>query len=231
MRENYRGLVLPAASGMLIAVAALLALGPAGRARRAGGRRHARARGSATALMYVLGVAVLGLVDDLLGGRRAGRRRRPTPDAPRGLARPRAGRRARGLQHRHAEGGRRARPRAVRARRARAARAGEYLVGGRRAGARARNLFNLLDLRPGRARQGVRRARRRADARLLGHRRRCRRSASSSARRWCCCRTTCASGRCSATPARTCSARVAGLWLVLALGTDGRGGRARRARC
>ena len=71
----------------------------------------------------------------------------------------------------------------------------------------ATNVFNLLDLRPGRsikafvaARRGPRRSARANCAR-------CGRSACSPARRSSPAPTTCASGRCSATPARTCSAR------------------------
>ena len=147
MRENYRGLVLPAAAGILIAVAAALALGPLAALDELAGRGHARAGGRRGAV-FVLGVAMLGLVDDLLGGRLpAGAA--TDPGAPRGLrGHARAARRgdvstgvlkalgALGLALYVVAGDGRS--------------AGEYLVG---VGVLvlSTNLFNLLDLRPGRA--------------------------------------------------------------------------------
>jgi UDP-GlcNAc:undecaprenyl-phosphate GlcNAc-1-phosphate transferase len=147
VRENYRGLVLPAASGMLIAVAAVLAVGPlAALDELADADTLAPEVG--VALVYVLGVGVLGLVDDLLGGRRpagAG----ADFEAPRGLrGHARAAARGRistgmlkalgalGLALYVLSGDGRS--------------AGEYLVG---VGVLvlSTNLFNLLDLRPGRA--------------------------------------------------------------------------------
>ncbi len=147
VRQNYRGLVVPAASGTLIVLAALLALGPlAALDELADTSTLAPEIGGA--LLFVIGVAVLGLLDDLLGGLRpAG----ATADleAPRGL---------RGH--------------------ARAAATGNFSTGvlkaagtlglalfvlsgeGRSASAYlvgvgvlvlSTNLFNLLDLRPGRA--------------------------------------------------------------------------------
>ena len=98
VRENYRGRVLPAALGLLIAVAALVALAPlAALDELADADTLAPELG--TALVYVLGVAFLGFVDDLLGGR-APAGAGAEPSAPRGLARARAGRRARAAQHR-----------------------------------------------------------------------------------------------------------------------------------
>src|SRR5918996_221543 len=82
-RENYRGLVLPAAAGILIAVVATLAVGPlAALDELADSDTLAPEVGAA--LVFVVGVAMLGLVDDLLGGRRpAGAVM--DPGSPRGL--------------------------------------------------------------------------------------------------------------------------------------------------
>src|SRR5262245_22557898 len=66
VRENYRGAVLPAASGILIVVAALLALGPLAALDELTGA-DTLAPEAGEALVFVIGVAVLGLVDDLLG--------------------------------------------------------------------------------------------------------------------------------------------------------------------
>jgi UDP-N-acetylmuramyl pentapeptide phosphotransferase/UDP-N-acetylglucosamine-1-phosphate transferase len=147
VRENYRGLVIPAASGTLIPLAALVALGPlAALDELAGSDTLAPEVGSA--LVFVLGVAVLGLLDDLLGGRRpagaAG-----AHDAPRGL-RGHAGAAARG----HFSTGMLKAVGtlclALYVLSGQGRSTSEYLVG---AGllALATNLFNLLDLRPGRA--------------------------------------------------------------------------------
>ena len=147
VRENYRGLVLPAAAGILIAVVAALAVGPlAALDELAGADTLAPEVGAA--LVFVVGVAMLGLVDDLLGGRRpAGAA--AEPGAPRGLrGHARAAARghfstglvkalgALGLALYVLSGDGRS--------------AAEYLVG---VGVLvlSTNLFNLLDLRPGRA--------------------------------------------------------------------------------
>ncbi|MGH2978027.1 MAG: hypothetical protein ACRDLQ_00130 [Solirubrobacterales bacterium] len=147
VRENYRGLVLPAAAGILIALVAALAVGPlAALDELAGSDTLAPEVGAA--LVFVVGVAMLGLVDDLLGGRRpAGAA--TDPGAPRGLrGHVRAAVRgdfstglvkalgALGLALYVLAGDGRS--------------AGGYLVG---AGVLvlSTNLFNLLDLRPGRA--------------------------------------------------------------------------------
>jgi UDP-N-acetylmuramyl pentapeptide phosphotransferase/UDP-N-acetylglucosamine-1-phosphate transferase len=147
VRENYRGIVLPAAAGILIAVVAALAVGPlAALDELAGSDTLAPEVG--VALVFVVGVAMLGLVDDLLGGRRpAGAA--ADPGAPRGLrGHARAAARgdvstgllkalgALGLALFVLAGEERS--------------AAEYLVG---VGVLvlSTNLFNLLDLRPGRA--------------------------------------------------------------------------------
>jgi len=147
VRENYRGLVLPAAAGILIAVVAALSVGPlAALDELAGSDTLAPEAGAA--LVFVVGVAMLGLVDDLLGGRRpAGAA--VDPGAPRGLrGHARAAARgdfstglvkalgALGLALYVLSGDGRS--------------AAEYLVG---VGVLvlSTNLFNLLDLRPGRA--------------------------------------------------------------------------------
>jgi len=147
VRENYRGLVLPAAAGILIAVVAALAVGPlAALDELADADTLAPEVGAA--LVFVVGVAMLGLVDDLLGGRRpAGAAH--DPGAPRGLrGHARAAARgdistgllkalgALGLALYVLAGAGRS--------------PSEYLVG---VGVLvlSTNLFNLLDLRPGRA--------------------------------------------------------------------------------
>jgi UDP-GlcNAc:undecaprenyl-phosphate GlcNAc-1-phosphate transferase len=147
VRENYRGLVLPAAAGILIAVVAALAIGPlAALDELAGSDTLAPEVGAA--LVFVVGVAMLGLVDDLLGGRRpAGAA--VAREAPRGLrGHARAAARgdfstglvkalgALGLALYVLAGDGRS--------------AVEYVVG---VGVLvlSTNLFNLLDLRPGRA--------------------------------------------------------------------------------
>jgi hypothetical protein len=147
VRENYRGLVIPAASGTLIPLAAVLAVGPlAALDELAGADTLAPEIGSA--LVFVLGVAVLGLLDDLLGGRRpAGAA--VAAGAPRGL-RGHALAAARGhfstgmLKAAGTIG------LALYVLSGQGRSASEYLVG---VGllALATNLFNLLDLRPGRA--------------------------------------------------------------------------------
>ena len=85
----------------------------------------------------------------------------------------------------------------------------------------ATNLFNLLDLRPGRSVKafvllGAALTHRRGDAEPLLDARPVRRPARSSPAS-----STCASGRCSGDTGSNLTGAVAGLWLVLALGTTG----------
>ena len=98
VRENYRGLVLPAASGMLIAVTAAIVVGPLAALEELADA-DTLAPEVGLALVFVLGVGVLGLVDDLLGGPPPGRRGRRPERAPR-RARTPARRLPRRLQHR-----------------------------------------------------------------------------------------------------------------------------------
>jgi UDP-GlcNAc:undecaprenyl-phosphate GlcNAc-1-phosphate transferase len=147
VRENYRGLVIPAASGTLIVLAALLALGPLSALDELADA-DSLAPETGSALVFVMGVAVLGLLDDLLGGRRpAGAA--TGPGSPRGL-RGHARAAARGefstgtLKAAGTVG------LALYVLSGEGRSASEYLVG---VGllALSTNLFNLLDLRPGRA--------------------------------------------------------------------------------
>src|SRR5688500_802971 len=83
VRENYRGLVLPAASGMPIAMTAASGAGPLAAVDELAAADTLAPEGG-RALVFVRGVGVLGLIDDLRGGRRpagAG----TDPGAPRGL--------------------------------------------------------------------------------------------------------------------------------------------------
>lgn len=147
VRENYRGLVLPAAAGILIAVVAALTVGPlAALDELADSDTLAPEVGAA--LVFVVGVAMLGLVDDMLGGRRpaGATAERSAPRGLRGHARAAArgdfstglvkALGALGLALYVLSGDGRS--------------AAEYGVG---VGVLvlSTNLFNLLDLRPGRA--------------------------------------------------------------------------------
>jgi UDP-GlcNAc:undecaprenyl-phosphate/decaprenyl-phosphate GlcNAc-1-phosphate transferase len=76
VRPNYRGRLLPFPFGALIAIAAAAALGLATALQQATGARLLHPETRALAL-YVLGIAFLGLLDDLLGDTLAG--------APRGV--------------------------------------------------------------------------------------------------------------------------------------------------
>jgi UDP-GlcNAc:undecaprenyl-phosphate GlcNAc-1-phosphate transferase len=147
VRENYRAARLPAAAGIVIPIAALAALGPLAAVQELADAEIFRAS-LPKLLVFVLGVATLGLVDDLLGGR-APAGARPRPDAPRGLR----GHWAALLEGRFSTG-------ALKAGGALALAlfvmsgtgrdAGEYLLAVAVL-VLATNLFNLLDLRPGRA--------------------------------------------------------------------------------
>jgi UDP-N-acetylmuramyl pentapeptide phosphotransferase/UDP-N-acetylglucosamine-1-phosphate transferase len=147
VRENYRGLVLPAASGCVILVAALLSLAPLAALDELADADTLRPD-LADALVYVLGVAVLGLLDDLLGGRvPAGGPQGPqSPRGWRGHARAAAaGHLSTGLLKAVGALGL-----ALYVTAGEGKSAGEYLIGVALL-VLATNLFNLLDLRPGRA--------------------------------------------------------------------------------
>jgi UDP-GlcNAc:undecaprenyl-phosphate/decaprenyl-phosphate GlcNAc-1-phosphate transferase len=147
VRENYRGLVLPAASGTLIVLAALLALGPLAALEELADA-DIFAPEAREALVFVVGVAVLGLLDDLLGGRRPAGAALDS-HAPRGLR----GHARAALRGDVSTGMLKAAGTvslALYVLSGQGRSAGEYLVGVALL-ALATNLFNLLDLRPGRA--------------------------------------------------------------------------------
>jgi hypothetical protein len=145
VRENYRGIRLPTGLGAAAAASALVALGPLAPLEELADADVFRA-GSGPVLVYGLGITLLGLLDDLLGGTLAGR---AGPDAPRGW---------RG--HGEAAASGRLTTGALKALGAlglalyvmagQGRSAGEYLLA---VGVLvlATNVFNLLDLRPGRA--------------------------------------------------------------------------------
>lgn len=139
VRENYRGLVLPAASGMLIVLAALLALGPLAALDELTDA-DTLAPEAGEALVFVVGVAVLGLIDDLLGAGSL---------APRGL-RGHARAAVRGNLSTGVLKAAGTLGLALFVLSGQGRSAAEYLVG---VGVLVlgTNLFNLLDLRPGRA--------------------------------------------------------------------------------
>jgi UDP-GlcNAc:undecaprenyl-phosphate GlcNAc-1-phosphate transferase len=148
VRENYRGLVLPAASGCVVLVAALLALAPMAALDELAGSDDTLRPDLADALVYVLGVAVLGFLDDLLGGR-------VPAGAPQRLEAPRGWRgHARAVASGHVSTGVLkavgALGLALYVTSGEGKPAAEYLVGVAVL-VLATNLFNLLDLRPGRA--------------------------------------------------------------------------------
>jgi UDP-N-acetylmuramyl pentapeptide phosphotransferase/UDP-N-acetylglucosamine-1-phosphate transferase len=147
VRENYRGKVIPAAAGCVIAVAALLALAPLAALDELADANTLRGD-LRDALVYVLGVAMLGLLDDLLGGR-APAGASTGAGAPRGLR----GHARAAAQGRLSTGALKAigiLGLALYVQAGHGQTAAEYLVG---VGVLVltTNLFNLMDLRPGRA--------------------------------------------------------------------------------
>jgi UDP-GlcNAc:undecaprenyl-phosphate GlcNAc-1-phosphate transferase len=147
VRENYRGHVIPGAAGCVIVLAALLALGPLAALDELAGVDSLRSD-LGPALIFVLGVAMLGLLDDLLGGR-APAGAADLTHAPRGIR----GHLAAAAQGRVSTGMLKALGTAGLALYVLAGEyqsSGEYLVGAALL-TLSTNLFNLLDLRPGRA--------------------------------------------------------------------------------
>ena len=147
VRENYRGRVIPAAAGVVITVAALLTLAPLAALDELADADSLRPD-LADALVFVLGVAMLGLLDDLLGGRApAGAASRTgAPRGVRGHVRAAAeGHVSTGLLKALGTAGL-----ALYVLSGEGHTAGEYLAG---AGllTLSTHVFNLLDLRPGRA--------------------------------------------------------------------------------
>jgi hypothetical protein len=147
VRENYRGRVIPAAAGVVIAVAAVLTLAPLAALDELADVESLRPD-LQDALVFVLGVAMLGLLDDLLGGRApiGAPSRAEAPRGVRGHVRAAAeGRISTGLLKALGTAGL-----ALYVLSGKGHTAGEYLVG---VGllTLATHVFNLLDLRPGRA--------------------------------------------------------------------------------
>jgi UDP-N-acetylmuramyl pentapeptide phosphotransferase/UDP-N-acetylglucosamine-1-phosphate transferase len=150
VRENYRGAVLAFPIGVAIPVAATFALVPLSAIQELSDVRIFRA-GAYPAVTYVVGVALLGLLDDFVGSGlfSTGRLERPTLAAPRGWR----GHASEILGGGFSTGAAKAAGSlglALFALSGQGRSATEYLVG---AGVLvlATNLFNLLDLRPGRS--------------------------------------------------------------------------------
>lgn len=83
VRANYAGREVPVPSGMLIPLAAFAALGVAAPLDRLVDARILGGPGLAGAMLYVVGVSLLGVIDDLIGTPAAGRG--SDRDGPRGL--------------------------------------------------------------------------------------------------------------------------------------------------
>jgi UDP-GlcNAc:undecaprenyl-phosphate GlcNAc-1-phosphate transferase len=150
VRENYRGAALPFPIGIAIPVAALVALIPLALIQELGDADVFKP-GAYSAVTYVIGVSLLGLLDDFVGSgvfgsRVAGRRSEGTPRGWRGhFGAVFGGGFSTGAAKAVGSLGL-----ALFALSGQGREAGEYLVG---AGVLvlATNLFNLLDLRPGRS--------------------------------------------------------------------------------
>ena len=150
VRENYRGAALPFPIGLAIPVAALLALIPLSMLQEISDVHVFRAE-AFPAVTYVTGVALLGLLDDFVGSGlfSAGRLERPAEAAPRGW-RGHAGEILGGGFSTGAVKAGGSLGLALFALTGQGRSTAEYLLG---AGVLvlATNLFNLLDLRPGRS--------------------------------------------------------------------------------
>jgi UDP-GlcNAc:undecaprenyl-phosphate/decaprenyl-phosphate GlcNAc-1-phosphate transferase len=147
VRANYRDHIIPAAAGVVIAVAALVSLVPLAALDELADADTLRPD-LGEALVFVLGVAMLGLLDDLLGGRSpaGAASRMEAPRGMRGHARAAAaGQVSTGLLKALGTAGL-----ALYVLGGKGQSAGEYLVG---VGllTLSTHVFNLLDLRPGRA--------------------------------------------------------------------------------
>ncbi len=147
VRENYRGATVVTALGIAIVVSALIALGPVALLDELADTEILRAD-FGLVLLYTLGVALLGLIDDLLGGR-ASAGAAPSGTAPRGW-RGHAGAAARGSLSTGALKAVGALGLALFALSGQGQTWYEYLLGVAVL-VLATNFFNLVDLRPGRA--------------------------------------------------------------------------------
>ncbi len=147
MRENYRGAALPFPIGVLIPVAALVALIPLALVQELADTAIFRP-GTYPAVTYVVGVSLLGLLDDFVGSGVFGRRTTPAP-SPRGW-RGHFGALSGGGFSTGAAKALGSLGLALFALSGQGRSAAEFLIG---AGVLvlATNLFNLLDLRPGRS--------------------------------------------------------------------------------
>jgi UDP-GlcNAc:undecaprenyl-phosphate GlcNAc-1-phosphate transferase len=147
VRQNYRGRLVPAASGVLIVVAGLFTLAPLAALDELADS-DSLSPGLDRVLAYGLGVAALGLMDDLLGGR-APAGEPAGPAAPRGM-RGHARAAAAGSLSSGALKAAGTLGLALYVISGSGRSAGEYLLAVALL-VLSTNLFNLLDLRPGRA--------------------------------------------------------------------------------